>query len=225
MRSRLRVFGSSIGTKLLIGVTGLALFLYLLTHIAGNLLVFLGPQVFNGYAHTLISNPLIPVIEIGLLLIFLMHVYKTIAMFAANRGARPVAYVQKKPAGSPSRKTLASSTMIVSGLWLVLFVIIHVRTFKYGAHYEVAGEPGVRDLYRLEMEAFSNPVAVAFYVLSMIIVGSHLWHGIASAFQSLGADQPRWTPRLLIAGKTVAVVIAGGFIVIALWAYLVGGRS
>jgi succinate dehydrogenase / fumarate reductase cytochrome b subunit len=111
--------------------------------------------------------------------------------------------------------------MILSGLWLLLFVIIHVRTFKYGAEYETAS--GVRDLYRLEMENFSNPLTVAFYVLSMIIVGSHLWHGVSSAFQSLGADHPAVTPRVRLLGKLSAVGIAGGFILITLWAFLSGG--
>jgi len=220
--SRLRAFDSSVGTKILIGVTGFALFLYLILHIAGNLLVFLGPDTFNEYSHTLVSNPLVPLIEIGLLVVFLIHAYKTVRMALANRKARPVRYVQKKYAGLPSRKTLASSTMIFSGLWLLAFVIMHVRAFKYGAEYETAS--GVRDLYRLEMENFSDPLTVGFYVLSMIVVGSHLWHGVASAFQSLGADNPRWTPRVLLAGKAFAVVVAGGFIVIALWAHLVGGR-
>ena len=112
--------------------------------------------------------------------------------------------------------------MIFSGLWLLLFIVIHVRTFKYGPEYEGAG--GVRDLYRLEMENFSNPLVVAFYVVSMLVVGSHLWHGASSAFQSLGVDNRDWTPRLLAAGKALAVAIAGGFIVIALWAHFVGGR-
>ncbi len=221
MSSRIRVFDSSVGSKLLIGLTGLALFLYLITHIAGNALVFLGADIFNQYAHTLISNPLIPVIEIGLLLIFLMHVYKTIRMVIRNRAARPVAYVVKQPAGRPSRKTLASSTMILSGLWLLVFVVLHVQAFKYGAEYEAAG--GVRDLYRLEMENFRSPLVVGFYVLSMVVVGSHLWHGASSSLQSLGADHPRWTPAFLALGKAAAVIIAGGFIVIALWAHFFGG--
>ena len=75
------------------------------------------------------------------------------------------------------------------------------------------------------MENFANPLLVGFYVLSMAVVGSHLWHGIASAFQSLGADHPRWTPRLVSAGKVMAVVIAGGFVVIAIWAYLHQSRQ
>jgi len=107
--------------------------------------------------------------------------------------------------------------MIASGLWLLIFVVIHVRQFKYGAEYM---SNGARDLYRLEMENFANPLLVGFYVLSMVIVGSHLWHGIASAFQSLGADHPKWTPRLLAAAKTIAVAIAAGFVLIAVWAYV-----
>src|SRR5947209_14191791 len=132
MASRIGVFATSVGTKILIGITGAALFLYLIVHIAGNLMVFGGPAFFNNYAYTLEGNPLIPVVEIGLLLIFLLHVYKTIAMFIANQKARPAGYVQKKRAGPPSRKSFASSTMIASGLWLLIFVVIHVRAFRYG---------------------------------------------------------------------------------------------
>ena len=223
MASRIGVFATSVGTKILIGITGAALFLYLIVHIAGNLMVFGGPAFFNKYAYTLEGNPLIPVIEIGLLLIFLLHIYKTVTMFLANQQARPVAYVRKKYAGRPSRKSIASSTMIVSGLWLLVFVVVHVKAFRYGTEYEWPA--GGRDLYRLEMENFSNPLVVGFYILSMIIVGSHLWHGITSAFQSVGLDHPKVTPKLLVAGKVIAVLIAGGFIVIATWAYLTqGGR-
>jgi succinate dehydrogenase / fumarate reductase cytochrome b subunit len=223
MTTRLRMFSSSVGTKLLIGITGLALFLYLLIHIAGNVLVFFGPSVFNRYAYVMEANPLLPVIEIGLLLVVLLHVYKTSRMFLANQQARPVSYQQKKYAGGPSRKTIASSTMILSGLWLAVFIIIHTRAFRFAPEYPWPG--GGRDLYRQEMENLSSPLVVAFYVLSMVVVGSHLWHGVSSAFQSLGADHHGWTPRVLVGGKVMAVLIAGGFIVIALWVHFVGARS
>jgi succinate dehydrogenase / fumarate reductase cytochrome b subunit len=211
-------FSTSVGTKLVIGITGFALFLYLVIHIAGNLMVFFGPAFFNKYAYTLESNPLLPIIEIGLLLIFLIHIYRTVRMFLANQEARPARYVVKKPAGRPSRKSFASSTMIVSGLWLLAFVIIHVKAFRFGVEHEWPA--GGRDLYRLEIENLSNPLMVAFYVLSMIVVGSHLWHGIASALQSLGFDHPVWTPRILAAAKVCAVLIAGGFMIIAIWVYM-----
>lgn len=219
MSSRIGVFATSVGTKLLIGITGIALVGYLLIHVAGNLVVFLGPAAFNKYAYTLEGNPLIPIVEIGLLLVFAIHIFKTVKMFLANQSARPTKYEKKKRAGWTSRKSFASSTMIVSGLWLLLFIVIHVRTFRYGTEYEWPA--GGRDLYRLEMETFANPLTVAFYVASMFVVGSHLWHGISSAFQSLGADNATWTPRLLAAGKAIAVLIATAFIVIAVWAYVV----
>jgi succinate dehydrogenase / fumarate reductase cytochrome b subunit len=212
-----------VGTKIVIGITGFALFLYLVVHIAGNLMVFFGPAFFNRYAYTLESNPLLPIVELGLLAVFLIHIYKTIRMFFSNQQARPVRYEMKKRAGRPSRKSLASSTMIVSGLWLLAFVVVHVKAFRYGVEHEWPA--GGRDLYRLEMENLSNPFVVGFYVLSMVVVGSHLWHGAASALQSLGFDHPVWTPRLLATGKVFAVLIAGGFMVIAVWVYLQhGGR-
>jgi len=221
MSARIGVFASSVGTKILIGLTGLALFIYLVIHIAGNLVIFFGQSAFNKYAYTLEGNPLIPIIEIGLLLVFLVHVFKTVKMFLNNQSARPARYEKKKWAGRPSRKSLASVTMIVSGFWLLLFIIIHVRVFRYGPEYEWPA--GGRDLYRLEMETFANPLTVAFYVLSMVVVGSHLWHGISSSVQSLGGDHPKWTPRVLLAGKLFAIAIAVGFIAIAIWAYLAQG--
>jgi len=219
MASRRPFFSSSVGTKVLIGITGFALFLYLVIHIAGNLLVFFGPAVFNQYAYMMEErNPLLPAIELLLLAVFLVHIYKTVRMFLSNQSARPVRYAQKKPAGRPSRKSLASSTMIVSGLWLLAFLIVHVKAFRFSPTYPWGD--GGRDLYRQEMENLSNPFVAGFYVLSMIVVGSHLWHGISSALQSLGLDHPRWTPRVLTAGKLFAVAIAGAFIVIAVWVYL-----
>ena len=225
MAPRTGVFSSSVGTKIAIGLTGVLLFLYLLIHIAGNLIVFFGPAAFNTYAFTLESNPLLPLVELVLLSWFVIHIYKTVRMFLGNQSARPVAYARKKPARHTSRKTFASSTMIVSGLWLFAFLLIHVKAFHDGWGTEYEWPAGGRDLYRQEMETFENPLMVGFYVISMIVVGSHLWHGISSAFQSLGLDKPAWTRFILPAGKVVAVLIAGGFIAIALWAHFAGVRS
>jgi succinate dehydrogenase / fumarate reductase cytochrome b subunit len=219
------VFSSSVGTKIAIGLTGVLLFIYLLIHIAGNLIVFFGPAAFNTYAFTLESNPLLPLVELVLLSWFVIHIYKTVRMFLANQNTRPVAYAKKKSAGHTTRKTFASTTMIVSGLWLLAFLVIHVKAFHDGWGREYAWPAGGRDLYRQEMETFQNPLMVGFYVISMIVVGSHLWHGISSAFQSLGVDKPAWTRFILPAGKVIAVLIAGGFIVIALWAHISGVRS
>ncbi len=215
-----RVFSSTVGTKLLIGVTGLLLFAYLITHLAGNVIIFFGQDAFNSYAHTLISNPLIVPIEVGLLLIFLLHIYKTLRNWFANQAARPIGYAKKEMAGHTSRKSFASTTMIWSGLITMFFVLVHVKQFKYGSFYLVQGVEEVRDLYRTEIEVFSSPFWVAFYVICTLIVGLHLRHGIASGFQSLGLDHPRYTGRLVFWGIVGAVIIAGGLATIPVWVYL-----
>jgi succinate dehydrogenase / fumarate reductase, cytochrome b subunit len=215
-----RVFSSSVGTKLLIGVTGLALFVYMLLHLAGNAIIFFGRNAFNSYSHTLISNPLIIPIEIGLLAVFLLHIYKTVTMWMGNKAARPVGYEKKELAGHTSRKSLASSTMIWSGLIVAIFVVIHVKQFKFGTFYLVAGSESIRDLYRTEIEVFRNPLWVVFYVIATLLVGLHLRHGIASAFQSLGLDHPRYTKRLVVLGIALALLIGVGLAAIPVWVYL-----
>ena len=220
-------FTSSVGTKFLVGVTGLLLVLYLIVHIIGNLVFFLGPAAFNTYANTLASLPIVVPIEIGLLFTFLLHLYKAVTNWVANRRARPAGYYRRKWGGRPSRKTIASSTMIVSGLILLLFIPIHVAQMKYGVGYNPThqSEGAFHDLYAIEMAVFSNPFNVAFYCLCMVIVGSHLYHGVHSAFQSLGADHPKYTRWILAGGKAFSVLIGFGFFVIPLFAYFFGVRS
>jgi len=224
MASRFRFLSSLISTKLIVGATGVLLFLYLIVHIAGNLLVFFGRDFFNRYSYALVSNPLVVPVEIGLLIVFLIHLFKAIGMTMQNRAARPAGYAMKKMAGGRSQKSLASSTMILTGLVVLVFVPIHVKMFKYGPEYAY-GEGNMRDLYRVEVENFSSPLAVGLYVLVMLLVGLHLWHGVASSFQSLGLSGPRFTPLIRKIGKASAVLIAGGFIVIAIWVFLYGVRS
>jgi succinate dehydrogenase / fumarate reductase, cytochrome b subunit len=214
-----RILSSSVGTKLLIGATGLALFLYMLLHLAGNAIIFFGPEMFNEYSYRLISNPLIIPVEIGLLLVFLLHIYKTVTMWMRNKAARPIGYRKKEMAGHTSRKSLASSTMIASGLIIMVFVTIHVKQFRFGSFYLAAGSDSIRDLYRTEVEVFQQPLWVVFYVIATLLVGLHLRHGFASAFQSLGVDHPRYTRRLVALGIAFAILIGGGLAVIPIWVY------
>jgi succinate dehydrogenase / fumarate reductase cytochrome b subunit len=207
-----RLFGSTVGTKLLIGLTGLGLFVYMLLHLAGNALILAGPEIFNEYSHKLISNPLIVPIEIGLLLIFVLHIYKAVTNYLRNSAARPVSYEKKVAAGHTSRKSLSSTTMIVSGLFLLLFVVIHVKQFKFGSYYQTVASADVRDLYRTEIEVFSEPLWVVFYVLGT--------HGIASGFQSIGFDHPVYTRRLTGLSTLLAVAIGGGLAAIVVWVFL-----
>jgi succinate dehydrogenase / fumarate reductase cytochrome b subunit len=215
----LRALGTSVGTKLLLGLTGLALVGFLIFHLAGNLLLFWGPEKYNEHAHALISNPLVIPAELGLLALFLLHAVKAGLNFVSNRAARPRGYALKKWAGGSSRKTLSSTTMIVSGVVVAVFVVLHLITFKYGPYY-ASPEPGVRDLYRLLVEVFQSPGYVVVYVICMLIVGMHLRHGIGSAIQSLGLMPAGLTRAVLTAGAVTAVLIAAGFMLIPIWVYL-----
>ena len=110
-----KAFSSSIGSKFLIAFTGLALLIFLIAHLAGNLLFLAGPAAFNEYSHKLISNPLIYVAEMGLVAVFLLHIVQTIGLVARSYSARPQGYAKRKWAKTKSdhsRKTIASSTMI-----------------------------------------------------------------------------------------------------------------
>lgn len=211
---RIQPLSSSVGVKLIVALSGVALFAYLVLHLMGNLLFFAGPGVFNGYAHFLTNNPGLPVFEYGLLAVFLLHIYQTTKMTLANWAARPVKYHMKRNAGFPSRKSAASSTMIWTGWFIIFFVIWHLIDLRFGPHYEVAGSHGVRDLYLLQQQVFSHPFKVAFYVLAMIVLGFHLWHAFWSATQSLGVSNPKRSWQLWRAGKIIAVLMAGAFLVI-----------
>lgn len=217
---------SSVGTKVLIALTGLALFGYLVLHLIGNTLVFFGPTIFNSYSDRLINNPLVVPVELGLLAIFLLHSVKALRLTLANRAARPVKYQRKDRAGGASRKSVASTTMMWTGFATLLFVAVHVRGFKYGPRYQfVLNGRIIRDLYRLEIEAFRNPVMVAFYATAVLIVGVHLWHGFWSALQSLGIDDGRTSRQLQKLGWMLAAILALGFLIIPVWAHLVGSTS
>ena len=216
-----RYFSSSVGTKLLIGITGLLLFVYMVLHLAGNVLIFAGRDIFNEYSHKLISNPLIVPIEIGLLLVFLLHIYKTVRMLAANRAARPIGYQKKANAGHTSRKSFASSTMIGSGLILLLFIVVHVKQFKFGSYYETLSA-SCRSAISIAPRSRSSATrsGCCSTCIGTLVVGLHLRHGIASGFQSLGFDHPLYTRRLTIIGIVLAVIIGAGLGIIPVWVYL-----
>ena len=219
MPSRPSFFSSTVGSKILIGLTGLLLFGFLVSHLSGNLTLLGGAGPFNAYTEKLAAfGPLLWVAEAGLVAIFLVHVVKTLATYRRNSSARPQAYQDKQWAGHTSRKTWSSTTMALTGLFILFFVVTHIRTFKFGAWY-VDPATGHRDLYRLVAEIYQNPLYVAFYVVAMGLIGMHLNHGISSATQSLGLSNPRTGRTLVLGGRLLAVLIAVGFAALPLYMY------
>lgn len=216
-----KAFSSSIGSKFLIAFTGLALVVFLIGHLAGNLFFIAGPDAFNEYSHKLVSNPLVYVAELGLIAVFLLHIFKTVGLVAGSYSARPHGYAKKKWAKSKndrSRKSVSSTTMILTGTITLLFVVTHLLTFKFGPYYETAD--GIRDLYRLQLAVFSNPGYVAFYLVAMGVIVFHLWHGVSSAVQSFGVDSPTWTPRVKWLGRGLAVLLGLGFAILPIYTYI-----
>ncbi len=201
---------------MLMGASGLLLLAFLLAHVAGNLVLFAGRDAFNGYSHHLISHPLIYVAEVGLLGLFAAHLVAGIVVTVQNRRARPDRYAMRRRAGGTSHKSVASSTMIASGVFMIAFVPLHLWTFKWGPSYPSPTDPAVRDLHRLVLEEFRQPLEVAWYVGAMLIIGCHAWHAFASGLASLGVGDREGLRR---AGRALAVLVTAGFVVVpvAIW--------
>lgn len=211
---------SSVGKKFIMGLSGLGLAVFVLGHMVGNMLIFVSPEAYNMYGHAITSNPVYPLIGWGLVALTLLHAFLGILLAKENNAAKGSAYaVQASPAKSTS---VASKTMIFSGSLILVFMVLHLAAFKYGAHYEVTyGGVVVRDLHRLMIESFASPGFVAWYVIAVIILGVHLRHGVSSIFQSLGFNHPRYTPAIKIIGIAYAVAVAAGFASQPIYVYLV----
>jgi len=211
---------SSIFKKFIMGLTGLGLAGFVLAHMTGNLLVFKGAEAYNLYGHAMTHNPAYPLIAWGLVAMMLVHAFVGILLAKENAAARPANYAS--PASKAKSASTASKTMIFSGSLLLVFIVLHLASFKYGAHYEATyNGQTVRDLHRLMVEAFQNIGFVAWYVVALIILGVHLRHGVSSIFQSLGFNHPRYTPAIKLIGIVYSVVVAVGFISQPIYVYLV----
>ena len=214
-------FRSSIGRKHLVAITGLLLCGFLVSHLLGNLLLLVGADAFNIYASKLASlGSLLYLIEAGLLLVFLVHLYLAARLNFENYQSRGK-YELKKRTGRGT--TIMSATMPWTGLILLVFIILHLMNLKFGSYYETeVGGVKMRDMYRTTMEYFQNPMNVAWYVFAMIAAGMHTAHGFASAFQSLGLNFPKYYPKIKFISYLYAVLIGGGFAFLSVWAYLKG---
>jgi succinate dehydrogenase / fumarate reductase cytochrome b subunit len=202
------LFGSSIGKKLLMAGSGILLLLFLLVHLLGNLQVFSGPEALNHYAHFLHSKPAMVIgARLAMLLLFGIHIWTSIQLTLENRAARPVPYYKE----DTLKASLASRTMIWSGLTVALFLVYHLLhlTLRVTGPVDHMTAEGV-NVYLNVVASFQNPVIALFYVAAQIGLLFHLLHAFSSAFQTLGLHHKSYTPLLEKLGIGYAVVIAGG---------------
>lgn len=220
MASIFSFLSSSIGRKKLTALSALAISGFIIVHMAGNLLLLVGAEPYNRYSHALISNPFLPIAQIGLLLMFLTHVAITIKLTLQNRAARGQGYLVQ--ATKQKRTTITSKTTILSGLLILTFLVLHLMTFKYGEIYRIAyAGTEMRDLYRLVVEVFQDPTYIVWYLVCLVVLGFHLSHGIAALFQSFGIGFVS-DDRIRKFSALFAMIITIGFCVQPLYIFFNG---
>lgn len=200
-------WATTIGQKAVVAVTGIVLYLYILGHLAGNLLIYGGSSAINGYARMLHASALLLwSARVILLVAVVLHIGLSVRLWWLNKhSARPIGYVKKKNVPP----AYVSSRMIWSGAIIALFVVFHIRHLTLGS----TGLPFH------ELDAYGNLVGgfrigwvAAVYIVAMIALSMHLYHGFWSLFQSLGLGHPRHNRRLKYAAHGLAILIAAGFI-------------
>jgi succinate dehydrogenase / fumarate reductase cytochrome b subunit len=206
---------SSVGSKYVMAVTGLGLILFVLIHMAGNLLIFAGREPLNDYAHTLESKPaLLWLARVVLLALFVVHIALGLRLTSQNQSARPVRYVCEDTV----QASWASRHMLLTGLVILAFVLYHLLHFTLGVtdprhfKYRIARDP-VTDYYDVAAMVVGGfrqwPVTLA-YVVAQLFLALHLWHGAFSWFQSLGLNCPGCARFVHALGPALALIVLAG---------------
>jgi succinate dehydrogenase / fumarate reductase cytochrome b subunit len=177
------LYTSSVGQKLLVGLTGLFLCTFLVVHLSGNLLLFKndGGKAFDTYSEFMSTNTGIRIMEIVLFAGFLIHIIFAVSTWIGNRLSRPKRYLQNR---ASENSALESRLTFVTGSVVFIFLVVHLRSFFVPSRFAPAGTKP--SMYELVRAAFSNPVYDGFYVVAMALLGYHLRHGFQSAFQTFG---------------------------------------
>ncbi len=207
---------ATIGKKALMAVTGLIWFGYVMAHLLGNLQLFTGdPDKINGYAHLLHANPgPLWVARLVLIAAVVLHAKASIELALLRRAARPIAYVKKQDVPS----AFAGRTMIYGGLFVGFFMVFHVLHLTTGNIVPLAPEIAEHspNVYANVIAGFQNPLISGIYIVAMVFLGLHLFHGIWSMVQTLGFSHPRYTPMIKKAAAVLSFLIAAGNISIPL---------
>ena len=216
-----RLFFSSIGRKYLVAISAIGLVLFLITHLAGNLLIFLGADAMNNYAAVLKSSPaFLWTARVGLLFIFTLHILLAVQLRIENRRARPQAYAYQ----STVRASLASRSMAFTGMLMLSYIVYHLLHFTLGQvhaqYYDVTDKLGRHDVYTMVVMSFQEPLIVAAYVAAIFFTFLHLSHGIPSLFQSLGLYSRLTVDKIEAVGKLLAVTLFVGYTSIPIAIYV-----
>lgn len=205
---------SSIGKKVIMSVTGLFLILFLLVHLSINLLLLVGQDTFNNAAHFMQTNPLMKVTEMVLAIGFAFHIIYSVILTIQNMMSRPVKYAVVNRSES---STWASQNMLVLGIFVGFFLVIHLMNYYIKIHFDPAN---TLDDYTLVITSFSKWYFTAAYILWFISLYLHLDHAFQSAFHTLGLNNSNWMPRLKFISRLYAIVVSAGFSIIALYFFI-----
>ena len=207
------LFKSSLGRKYLMALSGLFLCTFLIVHCIGNMQLFKddGGQAFNEYTYFMTHNPLIKIVAYVNYALILLHVINGFILLSANKKARPQAYANVDQSKS---STWSSRNMGILGTLILVFLIVHMRSFwfemKFGSipliNYD-GSDIAYKDMYKIVVEAFTQVWYVALYVICMIALAFHLFHGFQSAFQTFGINHHRYTPVIKVIGVGVFAII------------------
>lgn len=197
-----RTFVSSVGKKQIMAVTGLGFCLFLATHLVGNLTLYGGRDFFLSYVdHLHALGYLVTAAEIGLIVCALAHIFTGLLLFVENYRARPVNYAVQKSAGG---STLGSRTAPYTGVLILVFVVIHLLTFR------LVDKTATND-YLILTQKFTQFGWALFYAVGVVIVAVHVSHGFWSGFQTLGLNHPKYMPYIRTLGILFSVVVGAGF--------------
>ena len=201
-----QLFTSSIGKKVLMALTGFFLIIYLVVHAAINALIFYndGGQTFNAAASFMLHNYFIRLLEVGLFLVFILHILQGLLLWSQNRAARKTGYTKKN---FPREIKWYSRYMGWLGTFLLLFLVMHLYHFWASTKHELYFHGPVIDLYQEMKEIFTNPLWFVLYMVGLASLLFHLLQGFQSAFQTFGINNRRWIPVIKGIGIFYSIAI------------------
>ncbi|NQU88659.1 MAG: succinate dehydrogenase cytochrome b subunit [Mariniphaga sp.] len=215
---------ASIGKKFIMSISGLFLMMFILVHLAINILLIFDDsgELFNQGAHYMATNPIIKIMEPLLGLGFMIHIIWSFVISYQNWRARPVRYAKTNTGES---STWASRNMLILGALVLVFLVIHIINFYWIIKFDPHSIPEVsiggkmmEDTYSLVSDLFINSILFSiFYILGAVLLGLHLTHGFWSSFQTLGINNKNWMKRLEWIARIYAIIVAIGFSIIPLY--------